>query len=341
MTENSNSETEGERIAKYLAHAGIASRREAEKLIEAGRVAVNGKTLKTPAFKVTPGDEITLDGEPVAGRPPTRLWRHHKPEGRLTTHKDPEGRETVFEHLPREIGRVISIGRLDLNSEGLLLLTNDGELARILELPATGWTRRYRVRAFGDVTEAQLEKLKHGTTVEGVQYGPIEATIDRRTGANIWLTLSLKEGKNREVRKVLASLGLQVNRLMRLAYGPFQLGALEKGETEEIKLSVLRDQLGKLYPLDPDGYPVGSGHVAGPEKTGTAKARRKPLRPGGTRHAAPGRPHKAQAAGTGTKRATKSGPSASPGKSKPEPAHPGKGGPRTGQKPNANRRRRP
>lgn len=334
----------GERIAKYLAHAGIASRREAEKLIEAGRVTVNGKTLTTPAVKVTAADEICLDGEPVGQRPPTRLWRHHKPEGRLTTHKDPEGRDTVFDHLPEDIGRVISIGRLDLNSQGLLLLTNDGELARVLELPSTAWTRRYRVRAFGDVKESQLEKLKNGITVEGVTYGPIEATVDRRTGANVWLTVGLKEGKNREVRNVLGALGLQVNRLMRIAYGPFQLGALAKGETEEIKLSVLRDQLGKLYPLDSDGYPAGAGHVAGPEKTGTAKARPKPVRPGGSRNAKPGQPNRTQDAGSGPKRTTKPGPNASPSRSKSDPSHPGKprrpetkpGSPR-----NANRRRRP
>ncbi|GGE40322.1 hypothetical protein GCM10011367_13480 [Marinicauda pacifica] len=311
----------GERIAKYLAHAGIASRREAEKLIEAGRIAVNGKVLTTPAFKVTAADDITLDGEPVGAKPETRLWRHHKPEGRLTTHKDPEGRETVFEHLPKSMGRVISIGRLDLNSEGLLLLTNDGELARILELPATAWTRRYRVRAYGDVKDSQLEKLKDGITVEGVTYGPIEASVDRRTGANIWLTVGLREGKNREVRKVLNALGLQVNRLMRVAYGPFQLGALAKGETEEVKLSVLRDQLGKLYPLDTDGYPAGSGHVTGPVKTGTAKAKPRPQRPGGG-----------------------SGPGRKPGGKRP--GAPGRGpdsssGKPAGGKANANRRRRP
>lgn len=303
MTDQDQADTGGERIAKMLAHAGIASRREAEKLIEQGRIAVNGKTLKTPAFKVTPADEVTLDGEPVGARPPTRLWRHHKPEGRLTTHKDPEGRETVFEHLPKDIGRVISIGRLDLASEGLLLLTNDGELARVLELPSTGWTRRYRVRAFGDVKDSQLEKLKNGITVEGITYGPIEAEIDRRTGANIWLTVGLKEGKNREVRKVLGALGLQVNRLMRVAYGPFQLGALKKGETEEIKLSVLRDQLGKLYPLDSDGYPVGSGHVAGPEKTGTAKAKPRSNRAGASRNT--GKPVKPAPKGSGPARGKK------------------------------------
>lgn len=243
---------DGDRIAKVLAHAGIASRRDAEKLITAGRVSVNGKILSSPAFVVKEGDEVKFDGDPIAARPPTRVWRHYKPVGRVTTHKDPDGRETVFDHLPDGIGRVISIGRLDLNSEGLLLLTNDGELARVLELPSTGWTRRYRVRAYGDITDEKLAKLKDGITVEGVRYGPIEATVDRRTGSNIWLTVGLKEGKNREIRKVLGALGLTVNRLLRTAYGPFQLGSLRKRETEEIKRHVLKDQLGSLYPLVED-----------------------------------------------------------------------------------------
>ncbi|WP_019959842.1 pseudouridine synthase [Woodsholea maritima] len=246
----------GDRIAKVLAHAGVASRREAERLIEAGRISVNGKVLKTPAHKVTPDDIVCLDGEPISKRPPTRLWRHHKPIGRVTTHSDPQGRETVFANLPPDMGRVISIGRLDLNSEGLILLTNDGELARALELPSTAWTRRYRVRAYGNAKDSDLAKLKDGITVEGVKYGSIEVEVDRRTGSNVWLTVSLKEGKNREVRKVLAAVGLTVNRLLRTAYGPFQLGALKKGETEEIKRSVLRDQLGKIYKIDKDGQPI-------------------------------------------------------------------------------------
>jgi len=279
--QKSGPDASGERIAKVLAHAGVASRREAERLIEAGRVSVNGARLTTPAFKVRPGDTVTLDGEPVAARPPTRLWRYYKPEGLLTTHADPQGRETVFDSLPPELGRVISVGRLDLNSEGLLLLTNDGELARVLELPATGWTRRYRVRAYGDASQAALEKLARGVTVDGIAYGPVEAAVDRRTGANVWLTVGLKEGKNREVRKVLGSVGLTVNRLMRIAYGPFQLGSLKRGEISELKTGVLRDQLGKLYPLGPDGYPVAHGdrRPAAPENAagrsaGRAKARK-------------------------------------------------------------------
>ena len=271
----------GERVAKALAHAGIASRREAERLIEAGRISLNGVVLTSPAVKVRPGDVLAMDGQPVGARPPTRVWRYHKPAGLLTTHNDPQGRETVFSALPPSLGRVISVGRLDLNSEGLLLLTNDGELARVLELPRTGWTRRYRVRAFGKAEDALLARLAEGVTVDGVAYGPVEAVVDRRTGANVWLTIGLKEGKNREVRKVLASIGLTVNRLMRVAYGPFQLGALARGEAEEIKLSVLRDQMGNLYPLDRDGFPLEAGAEPKPEKTGTAKAKPRPVRPGG------------------------------------------------------------
>ncbi len=273
----------GERVAKVLARAGVASRREAERLIEAGRISLNGKTLTSPAVKVGPGDELAFDGQPVGPRPPTRVWRYHKPTGLLTTHSDPEGRSTVFEELPKDMGRVISVGRLDLNSEGLLLLTNDGALARILELPATGWTRRYRVRAYGNADEKTLAALADGVTVEGVAYGPIEVSVDRRTGANVWLTVGLKEGKNREVRKVLDHVGLTVNRLMRVAYGPFQLGALKRGEVSETKLSVLRDQLGKLYPLDADGHAAETAEpVARP--IGTAKAKPRPRsRPAGAK----------------------------------------------------------
>jgi 23S rRNA pseudouridine2605 synthase len=273
-------EPEGERIAKVLAHAGIASRREAERLIEQGRVSVNGKTLKTPAVKVSPDDDVRVDGESIGQRPPTRVWRYHKPVGLLTTHADPQGRETVFQSLPEDMGRVISVGRLDLNSEGLLLLTNDGELARTLELPSTGWTRRYRVRAYGNASDKALAELADGVTVDGVTYGPVEVVVDRRTGANVWLTVGLKEGKNREVRKVLASVGLTVNRLMRVAYGPFQLGSLKRGEASELKSSVLREQLGKLYPLDTDGLPLKAGATPKPDKpSGTAKAKPRPNKP--------------------------------------------------------------
>jgi 23S rRNA pseudouridine2605 synthase len=235
----------GERIAKVIARAGLCSRRCAEQWIAEGRVAVNGRVLATPAVLVTAEDAVSVDGRELPDRQRARLWRYHKPPGLLTTHSDPQGRPTVFQRLPAELGRVISVGRLDLNSEGLLLLTNDGALARRLELPATGWTRRYRVRVHGAVEQAALDRLARGITVDGVHYGPIEAKLDRLQGANAWLTLALHEGKNREVRKVLEPLGLAVNRLIRVAYGPFQLGHLGRGEVAEIGPKVLREQLGK------------------------------------------------------------------------------------------------
>ena len=222
----------------------MCSRRDAERLIAEGRVKLNGKKLDTPAVKVTEKDRISVDGQLVASAEPTRLWRYHKPPGLVTTHRDPAGRPTVFERLPEDLPRVVSVGRLDLTSEGLLLLTNDGGLARRLELPANGWRRRYRARAFGRVEQEDLDKLAQGVTVDGVRYGPIEAKLERG-GANSWITLSLNEGKNREVRRVLDSLGLKVNRLIRVAYGPFQLGALPPGAVEEIPRRVLKEQLGK------------------------------------------------------------------------------------------------
>ncbi|MEZ6023538.1 MAG: pseudouridine synthase [Hyphomonadaceae bacterium] len=235
------SNAEGERIAKFLARAGVCSRRDGERLIAEGRVKVNGKVLDTPAFKLGPDDKVTVDNRPVGAVEPTRLWRYHKPAGLVTTHRDPAGRPTVFEHLPRGLPRVISVGRLDLNSEGLLLLTNDGALARKLELPATGLVRTYRARAFGRVEQADLDTLKDGVTVDGVRYGSIEAKLERGQGANAWIQLSLSEGKNREVRRVLDALGLKVNRLIRTAYGPFQLGALAQGEAEEVPKRLLKD----------------------------------------------------------------------------------------------------
>jgi 23S rRNA pseudouridine2605 synthase len=231
-------------VAKFLARAGVCSRRDAERLIAEGRVKLNGKVLDTPAVKVTAKDKVSVDGRPVGAAEPTRLWRFHKPSGLVTTHRDPGGRATVFEHLPKDMPRVISVGRLDLTSEGLLLLTNDGELARRLELPSNGWLRRYRARAFGRVEQGELDQLKDGITVEGVRYGPIEAKLER-AAANSWITLSLTEGKNREVRRVLEALGLKVNRLIRIAYGPFQLGTLAPGAVEEIPRKVVKDQLGK------------------------------------------------------------------------------------------------
>lgn len=231
-------------MAKFLARAGLCSRRDAERLIAEGRVKLNGKVLDTPAVKVTAKDKVQVDGRPIGAAEPTRLWRYHKPSGLVTTHRDPGGRATVFEHLPKDMPRVISVGRLDLTSEGLLLLTNDGELARRLELPSNGWLRRYRARAFGRVEQEELDQLKNGITVEGVRYGPIEARLER-AAANSWITLSLTEGKNREVRRVLEALGLKVNRLIRISYGPFQLGTLASGAVEEIPRKVLKDQLGK------------------------------------------------------------------------------------------------
>ncbi len=235
---------EGERIAKVLARAGLCSRRDAERWIAEGRVAVNGKVITSPALNVGPRDRIAVDGEPLPDRERTRLWLYHKPRGLVTTARDPEGRPTVFAAMPKDLPRVIAVGRLDINTEGLLLLTNDGGLARVLELPATGWLRRYRVRAHGTVTPAALESLKDGVTIDGIMYGAVEAAIDRVQGSNVWLTLGLREGKNREVKKLLAHLGLATTRLIRISYGPFQIGDLKDGEVREIRGRVLRDQLG-------------------------------------------------------------------------------------------------
>jgi 23S rRNA pseudouridine2605 synthase len=232
------------RIAKALARAGLCSRREAERWIGEGRVTVNGQLLKSPARDVSESDRILVDGKPLPTVEPARIWRYHKPKGKVTTHRDPQGRPTVFDALPEHLPRVISIGRLDFNTEGLLLLTNDGDLARHLELPATGWLRRYRVRAHGEVTQEALDKLKEGIELGGVRYGPMEATLDKVQGANVWLSIGLREGKNREVRTVLESLGLGVNRLIRISFGPFQLLELEPGAVEPVKRRVLIEQLG-------------------------------------------------------------------------------------------------
>ncbi len=241
----SESGDEQERIAKRMARAGLCSRREAEKWIEAGRVTVNGECLTTPAFTVGPKDEITVDGKPLQAKERTRLWLYHKPSGLVTTNRDPEGRRTVFDALPAGLPRVISVGRLDISTEGLLLLTNDGGLARVLELPDTGWLRRYRARAHGQVTQEALDRLKDGIAVNGVLYGPIEALIDREQGSNTWLTVAFREGKNREVKEVLGSLGLEVTRLIRISYGPFRLGDMPVGSVREIRGRTLRDQLGE------------------------------------------------------------------------------------------------
>ena len=271
-------------MAKALARAGVASRREVERLIGEGRVALNGKVLDTPAVRVAPGDVLTVNGTVVGGAEPTRLWRYHKPTGLVTTHKDPQGRPTVFEHLPEGLPRVISIGRLDLSSEGLLLLTNDGGLARALELPSSGWVRRYRARAYGHTSQEKLDTLKSGITVEGVQYGPIEARLDKvqsRVGeggrpapSNVWITVALSEGKNREVRRVLEAIGLKVNRLIRLAYGPFALATLPSGAAEEVGPRVIREQLAQF--IAPANLPKGDRRPAPVLAAPTGPGRRTP-----------------------------------------------------------------
>jgi 23S rRNA pseudouridine2605 synthase len=316
----------GERIAKVMARAGLCSRRAAEAWIAQGRVAVNGAVIASPALNVTPRDRISVDGKPLPRAERTRLFLYHKPRGLVTTHADPAGRSTIFGTLPPGLPRLISVGRLDINTEGLLLLTNDGGLARILELPETGWLRRYRVRAHGSVTQPQLDALRKGVTIDGVRYGEIEATLDRQQGpaaragkvdtgfpsaratkSNVWLTFAIREGKNREVRRVLEHLGLKVNRLIRVSYGPFQLGELKDGAIEEVRTRHLREQLGERLaaragadfegpvtpllppPLAGEGRPPKrseggrGGDAASPGRLPASKKTRSPTRP-----AAPG-----------------------------------------------------
>jgi 23S rRNA pseudouridine2605 synthase len=266
---------QGERIAKVIARAGLASRREAEAWIAAGRVSVNGAVIASPALNVTAVDRIVIDGTALPQRERTRLFLYHKPRGLVTTHADERGRPTIFGALPKTLPRLISVGRLDLNTEGLLLLTNDGELARTLELPQTAWLRRYRVRALGRVTQDKLDALRNGVTVNGMRYGAIEATFDREQGANVWLTFGIREGKNREVRNVVEYLGLKVNRLLRTAFGPFELGDLDRGDVRELSPDDIRAALGHLAnDIDLDG-PVLE-REASPRRHSGARQRREP-----------------------------------------------------------------
>lgn len=262
---------EGDRIAKVLSRAGIASRRDAERMIEAGRVTVNGQTITSPALNVTERDKILVDGKEIATPEPPRLWLFHKPVGVVTTDRDEKGRETIYDKLPKDLPRVMSIGRLDLNSEGLLLLTNDGGIKRRLELPSTGWLRRYRVRVNGKPTEESLAPLRSGITVDGESFLPMQVTLDRQQGANAWLTIGLREGRNREIRRALAELGLTVNRLIRISYGPFQLGDLKPGAVEEVRRKLLRDQLGIETVESSDKMPAAKAR-----KTPTSVKRKRP-----------------------------------------------------------------
>lgn len=304
-----------------------------ERLIAEGRVAINGRVLDTPAVKVEPGDIVTVDGKPVDAPEPTRLWRYHKPSGLVTTHDDPQGRPTVFKALPEGMPRVISVGRLDLNSEGLLLLTNDGALARSLELPANAWVRRYRARAFGRIDQAKLDTLKDGITVEGVSYGPIEARIDKaqdkvgQGGANVWISVALKEGKNREVRRVLMALGLKVNRLIRIAYGPFALNTLGIGEVEEIGPRVIREQLADF--VAPENLPKGDAIPRQLKQPKSGAARRAG---GGTRASGPLAPEP-KAKPTYKAGWAKPKPKVKPGPGSARPKRPAKGGARPAPKP--------
>ncbi|MGE5515554.1 MAG: pseudouridine synthase [Bacteroidota bacterium] len=328
----------GERIAKRLARAGICSRRDAERWIAEGRVVVNGKKLDTPAFLVQPADLIVVDGKPLAEPERTRVWRYHKPAGLMTTHKDPEGRATVFDRLPEGMPRVISVGRLDYASEGLLLLTNDGELARKLELPSNSWTRRYRVRVHGEVDPERLLELEKGITVDGVRYEPIKALLDRQKGANAWVTVSIREGKNREVRRVFDHLGWPVLRLIRVAYGPFQLGNLEEGGVEEVPGKVFKEQLGledsKWAKADADEHPH-LPHAAGARKGGRTKVEGGKDRPFNESLSGRGRAAKEGAA-------NKSRPSNdSAGGKRPSPDNAGGKRPGKPEKSNADRRRKP
>lgn len=281
-------ENNGQRIAKRIARAGVASRRDAEKLILAGHVTLNGEVVKSPAINVLESDLITVKGEPLKAEERVRLWKYHKPSGLVTTDRDEKGRATIYEKLPPEMPRVMSVGRLDLNSEGLLLLTNDGGLKRQLELPSTGWLRRYRVRVKGRPTEAMLEPLSKGITVDGERFMGMQVTLDRQQGANAWLTIGLREGKNREVRRALSEIGLDVNRLIRISYGPFQLKELDKGAVEEIPAKTIRDQI-SAGQKDPSAPSAPSTKWAKKKTKPSKPPRKKGFNPHNTSQSARGR----------------------------------------------------
>lgn len=273
MSDNTpKSAPQGDRIAKVLARAGVASRREAERMIQAGRVSVNGKKIDSPALNVTDKDQIVVDGKQISEPEPPRIWLYHKPTGLVTTNRDEKGRDTIFETLPDDMPRVMSVGRLDINSEGLLLLTNDGGIKRKLELPSTGWLRRYRVRVNGRPTDDTLAPLRKGITVEGIRFQGMDVALDRQQGANAWLTVGLREGKNREIRRAMEAIGLSVNRLIRISYGPFQLGELKSGAVEELRRKVVRDQLGLTLEDD-------SGEARKKPKAVQRSSRRRPAKP--------------------------------------------------------------